>query len=93
MQVCYRAGGNGLAAPVLAGPVFLQAKIKFRFYKKRVINKSFSVILLGLLYLATIDRKSTSRDVRLLAARTFNVLLCVNDILLCKSQEINRVAV
>ena len=40
----FRAGGNGLAAPVLAGPVFLKVKMKFNFYKKQVINKSASVI-------------------------------------------------
>ena len=40
----YRAGGNGPAAPVLAGPVFLKVKMKFNFYKKQVISKSVSVI-------------------------------------------------
>ena len=40
-----RAGGNGPAAPVLAGPVFLKVIIKFQFYIKHVINKSASVIL------------------------------------------------
>ena len=39
-----RAGGNGPAAPVLAGPVFLKVKMKFNFYKKQLINKSASVI-------------------------------------------------
>ena len=39
-----RVSGNGLAAPVLAGPVFLKVKMKFNFYKKQVINKSSSVI-------------------------------------------------
>ena len=28
-----RAGGNGLAAPVFVGPVFLMVKMKFHFYK------------------------------------------------------------
>ena len=37
--------GTGLAAPVLAGPVFLKVKIKFHFYKNRVISKSTSVIV------------------------------------------------
>ena len=36
-------GGNGPAAPVLAGPVF-QGKMKFKFYKKEVSNKSAGVI-------------------------------------------------
>ena len=41
----YRAGGNGLAALVLAGPVFSQGEnIKVYFYKKQVIKKSASVI-------------------------------------------------
>ena len=40
-----RAGGNGSAAPVLAGPVFLKVKIKIHFYKNQVINKSASVIV------------------------------------------------
>ena len=35
----YRAGGNGLAALVLAGPVFLKVKMKVYFYNKQVINK------------------------------------------------------
>ena len=42
--ISFRAGGNGPAAPVLAGPVFLKVKMKFNFYKKQVINKSASVI-------------------------------------------------
>ena len=29
----YRASGNGPAAPVLAGPVFLKVKMKFNFTK------------------------------------------------------------
>ena len=46
MYLCMhvRAGGNGPAAPVLAGPVFLKAKMKFNFYKKQLMNKSASVI-------------------------------------------------
>ena len=46
-----RAGGSCPAAPVLARPVFLKAKIKFHFYKKQVINKSASMIfgLVGLI--------------------------------------------
>ena len=39
-----RAGGNGPAAPVLAGPVFLKVKMKFNFYKKQLMNKSASMI-------------------------------------------------
>ena len=39
-----RAGGNGLAAPVLTGPVFLKVKMKFNFYKKETMNKNASVI-------------------------------------------------
>ena len=39
-----RAGKNGPAAPVLAGPVFLKLKMKCNFYKKELINKSASVI-------------------------------------------------
>ena len=39
-----RAGGNGPAAPVLAGPVFLKVKVKFHFYNKQVINITASVI-------------------------------------------------
>ena len=38
------AGGNGPAAPVLAGPVFLKVKMKFSFYRKQIINKTASVI-------------------------------------------------
>ena len=34
-----RAGGIGLAAPVLAEPVFLMVKTKFHFSKKQAINK------------------------------------------------------
>ena len=32
-------GGNGPAALVLAGPVFLKVKVKFHFYEKQVANK------------------------------------------------------
>ena len=39
-----RVGGNSLAAPVLAVPVFLKVKIKFHFFKKQVMNKIASVI-------------------------------------------------
>ena len=39
-----RAGRNGLAAPVLAGSIFLKVKTELYFYKKQVINKSASVI-------------------------------------------------
>ena len=42
--IVHRAGGNGPAAPVLAGPVFLKVKMKFNFYKKQLMNKSASVI-------------------------------------------------
>ena len=31
-------GGSGLAAPVLAGLVFLKVKLKFHFYKTQAIN-------------------------------------------------------
>ena len=31
-------------APVLAGPVFLNVKMKFNFYKKQVLNKNAGVI-------------------------------------------------
>ena len=41
----YRAGGIDLAAPVLAGPIFLKVKTKFHFCKRQVMNKSASVIL------------------------------------------------
>ena len=34
-----RAGGIGLAAPVLAGPAFLKVKAKFHFCKRQVINE------------------------------------------------------
>ena len=51
-----RAGGNGPAAPVLAGPVFLKVKMKFKFYKKQVINKSASVIF-GLVTLIILSYK------------------------------------
>ena len=44
LYILYRASGNGPAAPVLAGPVFLKVKMKFIFYKKQVINESASVI-------------------------------------------------
>ena len=41
----FRASGNGPAAPVLAGSVFLKVKkIKVHYYKKQVIKKSASVI-------------------------------------------------
>ena len=48
----FRAGGNGPAAPVLAGPVFLNVKnrspflqkAEVHFYKKQVVKKSASVI-------------------------------------------------
>ena len=40
-----RAGGNSLAAPVLARPIFFKVRIKFHFYKKQVIKESASVIL------------------------------------------------
>ena len=40
--VC-KTGGNGPAASVLAGPVFLKVKMKF---KKQLINKSASVIFI-----------------------------------------------
>ena len=39
--ISFRAGGNGPAAPVLAGPVFLKV---VHFYKKQVIKKSASMI-------------------------------------------------
>ena len=36
----FRAGENGPAAPVLAGPVFLKVKkMKVNFYKKQTIKK------------------------------------------------------
>ena len=41
-----RAGGNGPTAPVLAGPVFLKAKMKFNFCKKQLMNESASVIFM-----------------------------------------------
>ena len=42
--IIHRAGGNDPAAPVLAGPVFFKVKMKFKFYKKQLMNKSASVI-------------------------------------------------
>ena len=42
-SILHRAGGNGPAAPVLAGPVFLKVKINFHFYKNQVTKKSASV--------------------------------------------------
>ena len=51
-----RAGGNGPAAPILAGPVFLKVKMKFKFYKKQVTNKSASVIF-GLVTLIILSYK------------------------------------
>ena len=39
-----RASGNGLAVPILAGPVFLKVKINFHFYKMQQIKKTASVI-------------------------------------------------
>ena len=44
-MLLHRAGRNGPAALVLAGPVFLKVKMKFNFYKKQEINKSASVIV------------------------------------------------
>ena len=40
----FRAGGNGPAALVLAGPVFVKVKMEVHFYKKQVVKKSASVI-------------------------------------------------
>ena len=39
-----KAGGNGPAALVLAGQVFLKVKMKIHFYENQVMNKSASVI-------------------------------------------------
>ena len=35
MYIHIKPGGNGLAAPVLAGPVFLMLKMKFHFCKSK----------------------------------------------------------
>ena len=51
-----RAGRNSPAAPLLAGPVFLKVKMKYKFYKKEVINKSASVIF-GLVTLIILSYK------------------------------------
>ena len=40
----FRAGENGLAALVLAGPIFLKVKNKSLFLQKQVIKKSASMI-------------------------------------------------
>ena len=45
-----KAGGNGLATPVSAGPVFLKVKKNFHFYKKQVYMLLWFSELLGLLY-------------------------------------------
>ena len=49
-----RASGIGLAAPVLAGLVFLKVRIKFHFYKKYMENKCATMIL-GLIRLITLS--------------------------------------
>ena len=65
-----RASGNGPAALVFTGPVFLKVKIKINTFL--LINKSATVILdlLGLIYI--------SRSVRLSAAYTlcYKVFCC-----------------
>ena len=45
----YKISGNGPAAPVLAGLVFLKVKIKFHFTKANNSNASVILYLLGLL--------------------------------------------
>ena len=49
----YRAGGIGLAAPVIIWPdqVFLKIKTNFHFYKKQVANKQSAIVILGLIRL------------------------------------------
>ena len=48
---CYtRAGGIGLAAPVLTGPVFSQGKSKIPFLQK-ASNKQSASVILGLIRL------------------------------------------
>ena len=42
--ISFRAHGNGPAAPVLAGPLFLKLKNKSPFLQKQVVKKSASVI-------------------------------------------------
>ena len=49
MKGC-RAGGIDLAAPVLAGPVFSQAKSKIPFLQK-ASNKHSTSVILGLIRL------------------------------------------
>ena len=71
IRYIYRAGGNCPAAPVLAGPFFLNVKIKCNFYKKQVINKSACVIFgLVRLIILSYNRKSISRSARLPAPHT-----------------------
>ena len=45
-----RAGGIGLAAPVLAGPVFSQGESKIPFLQK-ASNKQSATVILGLIKL------------------------------------------
>ena len=46
----YRASGIGLAAPILAGPVFSQGKKKIPFLQK-ASNKHSGSVILGLIRL------------------------------------------
>ena len=72
-----------LAAPVL---VLLKVKIKFQFYKKQVKNKMASVII-------KLQLNNISRVAGLCCAHAFNLLISLQDILLCKKEVINRMEV
>ena len=60
----FRAGGNGLAAPVLAGPVFLRVKNRSPFYKGQGVKKSASVIFVGLDRLVILGYNEWSRHTK-----------------------------
>ena len=66
-----RVGGNGLAALVLAGAVFLEVKMQFHFYKKQVINKSASMIF-ELVWLIIISYNRQKRHIK-----RYNIMGCL----------------
>ena len=86
-----RVSRNGLAAPALAGSIFLKVKIKVHFYKKQLIKKSASVIFgLVRLIILSYNRKGISKGTRLSTAHTLHL----QGILLWKIKYvINREAV
>ena len=73
MHFQLRAGGNGPAAPILVGPVFLKVKMKVHFYEKQVIQNASVIYELARL-LTIIDTKSISRGARLSATHALCLL-------------------